>query len=117
MIAVIAALAIATGSPAPLAITPPPTPAVITIEEPPAFWRCIAHYESSDRLSVINPVTGDGGIFQIDPRTLAAYAPPGFPARAELAGLAEQYVVAEAIYAADGPWPWETADLCGGLAA
>ena len=117
MIAIIAALAIATGSPAPLVTTPPQTSAVITIEELPAFWSCIAHYESSDRLSVINPVTGDGGIFQIDPRTWAAYAPAGFPARAELASLAEQYAVAEAIYAADGPWPWETADLCGGLAA
>ena len=87
----------------------------MTIAELPPFWRCIAHFESSDRLSVVNPVSGDGGIFQIDPRTWAAYALAGYPARAEFAGLAEQYTVAEAIYAAEGPWPWQTADLCAGL--
>ncbi|WP_423783132.1 transglycosylase family protein [Ferrimicrobium acidiphilum] len=76
-------------------------------------WRCIAYRESSDRVSVVNPVSGDGGAFQIATLTWREYRRNNYPLNPEQATLAQQYTVAKRIEKADGWWPWVTAPLCG----
>lgn len=85
-----------------------------TFSNLPRPWRCIARFESSDRVVPTNPSSGDQGAFQIDPRTWLEYAPVTFPATPNAATLLEQFTVAQRIQSADGFHPWQTASLCPG---
>ena len=122
MVTILAALALITSDPSPMApnlfsathpVLSSPPPAVLTVKTLPAPWGCIAFYESTDRPDAYNPSSGAAGYFGIEPATWAEYAPPGYPPSPLSADLVQQYTVAKAVLAGQGWRAWETASLCG----
>ncbi len=85
----------------------------ITFATLPAPWGCIAHYESTDNLTAVNPYSGTEGAFQFDPATWTEFAPAGFPSSPLNANLGQQLTVAEIILSHRGWGQWQTAPLCG----
>ena len=79
----------------------------------PSSFACIAYYESRYEPTVINPTSGDAGVFQIAQSTWNEYRTPNDPWWIPSATPAQQLAVAERIQAADGWSPWVTAPLCG----
>lgn len=95
-----------------LVAAPMETVAQMTVSDLPPVWQCIAFYESTDRLTAVNPQSGDQGIFQFALSTWREFAPPGYPAEPIEASLSEQFDVALKLWQAQGFNPWETKSLC-----
>jgi len=79
----------------------------------PSSFACIAYYESRYESTVINPTSGDAGVFQIAQATWNEYRTSNDPWWIPSATPAQQLAVAKRIQAADGWSPWVTAPLCG----
>lgn len=75
-------------------------------------FACIEGIESNGEPTVVNPSSGDGGLFQFNVGTWLASGGAQFSPRAELATVAEQDTVAVWTWERDGFGPWTGDNRC-----
>lgn len=75
-------------------------------------FACIRQIESNNEPWVINPSSGDSGLYQFNDGTWLAHGGGQFASRAYLASVVDQDTVAVWTYEADGFSPWDGDNRC-----